>query len=124
MDKKAEQLLVQLPRSSNQILAQLHQIQLARMWREELERPRYADPKRLLRYGFKLYSQSDEDGIVQEIFRRIGWTNNRMFVEFGVESSIQCNTAKLKVEGWRGLWLEGSAQHIQKDQKNFQKFPT
>jgi len=29
---------------------------------------KYSDRKRLEGYGFKVYSQSDEDGIIQEIF--------------------------------------------------------
>ena len=60
----------------------LAQFELLRYWSDELAKPRYDDRKRLLRYGFKVYSQSDEDGIIQEIFNRIG-TTNRIFVEFG-----------------------------------------
>ena len=48
------------------------QLDLQRYWDDELAKPRNADPKRLLRYGFKVYSQCDEDGIIQEIFRRVG----------------------------------------------------
>jgi hypothetical protein len=98
----------------------VRQMQLLR-GAEELATPRHADPKRLLRYGFKTYSQSDEDGIIQEIFKRIG-TSNRIFVEFGVESGVECNSVKLLVEDWRGLWLEGSATRIEQIQKNFQAF--
>ena len=47
------------------------QINLLRYWAEELAKPRNAEPKRLLRYGFKVYSQSDEDGIIQEILSLI-----------------------------------------------------
>src|SRR5262245_59039435 len=32
----------------------------------------YSDPKRLERYGFRAFSQNDEDGILQEILRRVG----------------------------------------------------
>lgn len=85
------------------------QMNLHRFWTETLAQPRYADPKRLLRHGFKVYSQHDEDGIIQEIFRRIGATK-RTFVEFGVETGIECNTVKLLIEGWRGLWIESNAQ--------------
>jgi hypothetical protein len=99
----------------------VRQMQLLRYWADELATPRHADPKRLLRYGFKTYSQSDEDGIIQEIFNRVG-TSNRIFVEFGVESGIECNSVKLLVEGWRGLWLEGSAPRIAQIHKNFQAF--
>jgi hypothetical protein len=87
----------------------VRQFELQRYWDDELAKPRHADPKRLLRYGFKIYSQCDEDGIIQEIFRRVG-VANRTFVEFGVGAGNECNTVKLLVEGWRGLWLEGDTQ--------------
>ena len=38
----------------------------------DLERERHRDPRRLTRYGRKVYSQNDEDGIIAEIFARIG----------------------------------------------------
>src|ERR1043166_5025439 len=67
------------------------QLKVQRAWDEEMAKPRHADPKRLLRYGFKLYAQNDEDGIIQEIFRRIG-TTNRTFIELGVGTGVECNT--------------------------------
>jgi hypothetical protein len=65
----------------------------------------YNAPKRLERHGFRAFSQNDEDGILQEIFRRIG-TTNRTFVEFGVQDGLQTNTRLLLYAGWRGLWIE------------------
>jgi hypothetical protein len=97
------------------------QMNLQRFWAETLREPRYADPKRLLRYGFKVYSQHDEDGIVQEIFRRIG-TSKRTFVEFGVETGIECNSVKLLIEGWSGLWIEANAQACKTIASNFDPF--
>lgn len=97
------------------------EIEVRRFWAELLEQPRYADPRRLLRYGFSVYSQCDEDGILQEIFRRIGLTS-RTFVEFGVENGRECNTAKLLVEGWRGLWMDGSQEHVASIRKEFDAF--
>jgi hypothetical protein len=55
------------------------QLELLRYWEGELAKPRHADPKRLLRYGFKVYSQCEEDGIIQEIFKRIGFGNRSSF---------------------------------------------
>jgi len=117
--------------STQQILALLNRLgdlsryamsmSVQRCWNEEIARPRHADPRRLLRYGFKVFSQNDEDGIIQEIFRRIGVTR-RTFVEFGVETGIECNTAKLLVEGWCGLWIESDAQSVAKIHENFQSF--
>jgi hypothetical protein len=74
-----------------------------------LAAPEYADPRRLERFGRKVYSQNDEDGIVAEIFRRIG-VQARTFVEFGVSDGRECNTLKLLLEGWRGLWIESGRE--------------
>lgn len=79
---------------------------------------RYADPKRLERHGFRVYSQFDEDGIIQEIFRRIGTTDCR-FIEFGVEDGLESNTLKLLLEGWHGLWIEGSERHVRRINTRF-----
>lgn len=97
------------------------QMEAVRAWEEEIAKPRHADPKRLVRYGFKVYSQNDEDGIIQEIFRRIGVTQ-RTFVEFGVEAGTECNTAKLLVEGWRGLWIEADAGSAVRIREGFAPF--
>jgi hypothetical protein len=92
-----------------------------RAWDEEMAKPRNADPKRLVRHGYKVYSQNDEDGIIAEIFRRIG-TTSRTFVEFGVETGVECNTAKLLIEGWRGLWIEANATSATAIRQNFAPF--
>lgn len=101
--------------------AAMVQMNLHRFRDETLAQPRYADPKRLLRHGFKVYSQHDEDGIIQEIFRRIG-TAGRNFVEFGVETGVECNTAKLLIEGWSGLWIEANAQSCKAISSIFEVF--
>ncbi|HEY4139990.1 MAG TPA: hypothetical protein VGM57_01175 [Pseudolabrys sp.] len=98
----APQLLTQLTHMSQTQLAYLRAMDVERYRGDEMVTPRYADPKRLLRHGFKVYSQSDEDGIIQEIFKRIG-TASRRFIEFGVESGVECNSVKPLVEGWSGL---------------------
>jgi hypothetical protein len=71
---------------------------------------RYADPRCLTRHGYRCFSQNEEDGIVHEIFRRIG-TTNRTFVEFGVEGGLENNTLSLLFAGWRGLWIEADPVH-------------
>ncbi len=61
----------------------------------------------------KTFSQNGEDGIIQEIFRRIG-TTNQFFVEFGIEDGRECNTRYLmEKKGWRGLWMDGSDKNCQ-----------
>lgn len=76
----------------------------------ELDRPRHAHPKRLARYGWKAYSQTDEDGMIAEIFRRVG-TATRCFVEIGVGSGLECNTLWPLLQGWTGLWIEPDKSH-------------
>lgn len=73
--------------------------------------PRYQDPRRLSKYGKKMYSQNEEDGIILEIFNRIG-TTNKVFVEFGIGDGLENNTLALLLQGWEGLWLEGSPKSV------------
>lgn len=115
--KTFQQLLVIAHHTYDQMLA-MRRMDAERYRLQELATPRYADPKRLIRHGFKVYSQSDEDGIIQEIFNRIGATN-RVFVEFGVETGVECNTVKLLTEGWSGLWIDGSQEHVDEMRKAF-----
>ena len=80
--------------------------------------PRYESELSVTRRGFKVYSQYDEDGIIQEIFSRIGMTSRR-FVEFGVEEGLENNTLKLLLEGWEGLWLEASSAYVNQMRRTF-----
>ena len=74
----------------------------------ELTRKRMSKPLALENFGYKVYSQNDEDGIIQEIFRRIG-TETKEFIEFGVNNGLECNSHYLLHKGWHGLWLEGDS---------------
>src|SRR6266436_4293106 len=69
---------------------------------------RYADPIRLLRHRAQVCSQDGSDGIIHEIFRRIGITN-RVFTEVGVGDGHENNTAFLLSLGWSGYWIDGEA---------------
>ena len=74
---------------------------------DELTRKRLRDPLALENFGYRVYSQNDEDGIIQEIFKRIG-TETKEFIELGVENGLECNTHYLLHCGWHGLWIEGN----------------
>lgn len=88
------------------------QLQAHRYWEETLKDARYADPLRLLKFGWKAYSQADEDGIIQEIFRRIG-EGSRTFVEVGTEGGHETNTVALLLSGWQGAWIEADLPEIE-----------
>jgi hypothetical protein len=68
---------------------------------------RYRDPKRLLVYGAQYWSQNYEDGMITEIFRRIGIVS-KTFLEIGVGDGSENNTTALLSAGWRGFWIEGN----------------
>lgn len=80
---------------------------------EALTKRRLQNPLCLERYGYKSYSQNDEDGIIQEIFERIG-CRNKIFVEFGVEDGLESNCHLLLHKGWSGLWIEGNPESCRK----------
>jgi len=80
--------------------------------------PRYADPRNLIPHGYAIYSQNEEDGMIREIFNRIGVTT-KIFVEFGVEYGLENNTLALLFDGWKGLWIEADETSARQLFKNF-----
>jgi hypothetical protein len=64
----------------------------------------------MLKHEKRIYSQNGEDGIIAEIFRRIG-TTNKFFVEFGVRDGTECNTRLLRTQGWQGVCMDGGFQN-------------
>jgi hypothetical protein len=81
---------------------------------------RYASPKRISRHEYQVFSQGGEDGLIDDIFRRIGMTN-RHFVEFGVDDGLETNTTSLLIKGWRGAWIEGSPENADAIRRHFAK---
>jgi len=81
---------------------------------------KYTKTERLNKFEFQAFSQFGEDGIIDEIFNRIGFTN-KFFVEFGVETGIETNSTYLLFNGWSGLWIDGSDSNINIIKSNFKK---
>lgn len=101
-----------------QIILLLSQLETRAVFTEA----RHADGRTLLRHGWKAYSQNDEDGIIQEIFRRIG-VAKRTFVEIGIGDGRENNTVNLLLNGWSGAWLDLNAKAIQRlDKIGFSSF--
>jgi hypothetical protein len=71
-------------------------------------------------YGRKIYSQGDEDGVIAEIFRRVG-TTSKIFIEFGAEGGWENNTRLLLEEGWRGLWIEANPDYASLIRRAFRR---
>ncbi|MDR0733868.1 MAG: hypothetical protein LBF08_07415 [Dysgonamonadaceae bacterium] len=81
---------------------------------------RLQNPIFLERYGYKVYSQNDEDGMIAEIFNRIGVTDKR-FVEFGVQNGLESNAHFLIHGGWSGIWIDGDKKAVDQLRLLFRK---
>jgi len=94
-------------------------IQVAQFLESNLyQNPKYQNSKRLNKYECQVFSQYGEDGIIQEIYNRIG-TTNKYFIEFGVENGLESNTTNLLYKNWTGLWIEGSEHHCNDINRRF-----
>lgn len=83
-----------------------HDIFTAERWKQLLHL--YANPATppLHQYIKKVYSQNGEEGILQEIFRRLG-TTNKYCVEFGAfDGTWLSNTKYFRDLGWKSLLLD------------------
>jgi len=70
-------------------------------------------PDNIALLGYKVYSQCDEDGIIQAIFNKIPIPpDGGTFVEIGCGDGLQNNTHSLLLSGWRGAWIDGSLSNI------------
>jgi hypothetical protein len=73
-----------------------------------IDKQRRNHPHAIESYEHRVYSQHGEDGILAELFSRLGITNGT-FIEMSVNDGTECNTALLaRNYGWSGLMVEGS----------------
>lgn len=71
----------------------------------------------------KVFSQNGEDGVLVEIFNRIGVTN-RFFVEFGIQDGSEGNAVMLAdVFGWSGLFIEADDDHVARVRRKYRESP-
>jgi hypothetical protein len=99
-------------------LGVIHGVELNAFRQELLKQPRYADPKRLAQAEAQIFSQNGEDGIIAEIFRRLG-AGDRFFVEMAAGSGLENNTANLLFQGWTGCWFEEKPEFVRAIKKEF-----
>jgi len=101
-------LLGQINTNLGRLSSSVHQLFVNQL----LSGSRFDDRRRLERYGFSVGSQNEEDGILVEIFRRIGCPY-KTFFEFGVGSGLQNCTIYFLLAGWRGGWVEVNPRKIE-----------
>lgn len=85
------------------------------------ENPKYLNAKMVNLYEHTDFSQCGEDGIIHEIFHRIG-TKHRTFVEIGCSNGFQNNTTRLLATGWRGVWIEQDKKRVDEIRVTFKEF--
>ena len=62
------------------------------------------------KFGIKIYSQNEEDGIILYILKHIG-IKTKKFIEIGSENGLECNTTNiLKYFDWSGVQIEGNKE--------------
>jgi len=105
--------LGQIRKLLSDLSPRINAVQAIRLLDLDLERhPRYGDPQRLLRYQSQVSSQNGEDGMLHEIFRRVG-TTNRIFAEIGVGDGRENNSGFLLAQCWNGFWIDGAADFLE-----------
>jgi len=79
-----------------------------------LEFIRTQQPENPVLCGFKVFSQVDEDGIIEAIAEKLPMAaRNKAFIEIGCGKGIENNTAYLILKGYKGVWVDGSSKNIQ-----------
>ncbi len=65
-------------------------------------------------YERKVFSQHGEDGVLLELVRRCyDDPTNKYYVEFGVETGMECNSRVLREQlGWKGLMMDGGNENL------------
>lgn len=71
----------------------------------EVARQRNNEP--FINASYKVFSQSDEDGLLQRCIELCGEPSSRTFIEIGVGNGTENNTLLLLLQGWRGAWIGG-----------------
>jgi hypothetical protein len=71
--------------------------------------------------GFKVLSQTDEDGILLYIFSVIG-THNKTSVEICAGNGIECNSSNLIIHhGWSGLLVDGNENLVKQGREFYRR---
>ncbi|TCM65872.1 hypothetical protein [Rhizobium sp. BK068] len=74
--------------------------------------PRYRDKRHVGAAHGQVYSQNNEDGIIADIFSRVG-TTTKTFLEIAAGNGIENVTRLLLDLGWSGIWVEAGDAEAQ-----------
>lgn len=93
------------------LLNAMLQLELSRELRSLQADMRQAMPENPAGHGFKVYSQADEDGILERICAKLSLQPG-VFAEIGCGDGRENNTHYLLLKGWRGIWVDGNHENV------------
>ena len=85
----------------------LRQTRIQQSILKELLFQNYNKENLLQKYEHQTFSQNGEDGIINEIFNRLGIIKGE-FIEIGTGDGSENNTRLLLELGWKGTWIDGN----------------
>lgn len=95
----------------------LLQLEIRRLVEEKRPLPPLAD------FGFKAFSQTDEDGILLALFAIVG-APEKTCVEICAGDGVECNSANLILHhAWHGLLVDGDPQNVARGQAYYRASP-
>ena len=110
--KRALKAVAHAPATPVATVLDVHlQLELSRELTRLQSEMRRAMPENPAGWGYKVYSQADEDGILSFICARLELRSGT-FVEIGCGDGRENNTHYLLLKGWRGVWIDGNAEHL------------
>ncbi len=95
---------------------------IAELARRFVEQPPGPDTGNLVRFEYSVFSQNGEDGVIAEIFRRIG-EGSRTFVEIGANAWGGNTNALADIMGWRGIMIEALPDRAEELRRKYRGFP-
>tara|TARA_B100000989_G_scaffold269431_1_gene224828 strand:- start:370 stop:1206 length:837 start_codon:yes stop_codon:yes gene_type:complete len=99
----------------------LRQTRIQQAILKELLIQNYSKDNPLLKYEYQTFSQNGEDGIINEIFKRLSITKGE-FIEIGTGGGSENNTRLLLELGWRGTWIDGNPNCLKSINNDFTHF--
>ena len=70
-------------------------------------------PDTIKKYNKKIYSQNEEDGIIEYILQKLKVDyNNYIYIEIGTEDGAECNSRYLRENGMKGFMFDNMNENL------------
>ena len=108
-----KKLATKLKKNSVDVLLERELVNTMLLAKMHVERVKHMDHiDSLADVEFKVFSQKEDDGIIQYLINKIE-IKNKVFIEFGVENYVESNTRFLLLnDNWTGVVIDGTQENI------------